>query len=698
MSDNTHPDLHGGDVTFPPDIDPIGDIRISEANPDKGEGLEVIDLGPDPPSDPRQNWILVPTSILTRTQKETPSEIEGEIAGYRSTIPLPFGTVRAPGKCTQIYYQNNYYYFVYCVSKGTVNEITKAYVDGVEHTLTTGADGRRFSNSVGTNSGNGISIYDGSQTGIDGDLYQLRFSANNYTEYTTSHNGYCYAVLTLHKFEVNNLPRVEILMNGLDTIWDPRQSGGSNVFTKNPALICAYLLTTHGISVNDTYLTEAADFSDEQIEGEARSQVSMLLQRPDLTINWLATLSAYGQFYVDLTLPEARLVVDKPRDPVFTVTPGMIVQGSTSFHKNVNQNLPDDVSVEYYSATDGENKGPIEAIGNIASPLIDFVRMPGFDTDGQAKRFGVYRHNSAVLTDMTWNGDLMNDAIGVSIGDVIMVTDRRYRINRKPFIVTARGVPEAGTYRVQCAEYQPNKYADSAQTEPAIDDYTLPDPYTVPSVSNVQVSSTEESVAGVVQVTATVSWDAPDWPHVGAYVLRVTNTTDSPERVVTEITCDKNCEQSYVLNLLGNTSYDFDVAVVSALGPIGSFVSASHTTVDDTSAPGTPVITDVIVHADFADPYIFFNTPNDADISYYEAEAEYQTIGSSPENWASEGGEFKRISGLGPDSSPGVYNPIALLWVQTDEYRFRVRAVDRSGNNGSWSDWFVLSPAATKNI
>ena len=482
-----HPDFEG-DVEILGDVDsPLGDADPID---DKGDGLTSFNLNQTKP-DPRRHWRLVPADTLNRTQRATPSEIRGEIAGYRSTIPIPYGTVRIPGKITAIYHQSGFYYFVFAVCVGPVTDINKCFWNGVEVTMSAIANGQYDGDLP--ESGD-INIYDGTQDYVDPKLALVNISG--FDGYTSTHEGYCYAAVQITSTLVEQLPRLEVELDGLAV---PGAGGSGSAFSTNPARILADLLSNTDYGAGQTMdwdsVDDAADYCDETLDGEKRFEMAMALQRPRTLPEWVGVISAYGSIYVDGTGSSVKFIVDKPRDSVATFGPGRIIQGSTSWSKNMGTRHPDDVVVEWYDVSTGQTKLAY-AIGNLSTPLEEFIRMPGFTTHSQAKRFAIQRLNQIRLRDLTYTVDVSNEGIELTIGDRIQLTDERWRIANKPFVVVGITIPSEGIYRLSLIEYQSNAYSDSVETAPVTDDYGLPHPSEIvpptparPTVQKIQSTS-----------------------------------------------------------------------------------------------------------------------------------------------------------------------------------------------------------------
>ena len=472
---------------------------------------------PAPQADPRNHWRLVPSDSLNRSQRPTQSELNGEIAGYRSSIAIPYGTVRLPGKITGIYHQSGNYYFVFAICLGTVTDISKAFWNGVEITTSATANGQY----AGTMPEAGeLNLYDGSQDYIDDKLLLVNIASSTGDQYTATHQGYCYAMVQIPDTLVDGMPRFEVLLDGLAV---PGAGGSGSAFSQNPARICADLLsnTTYGASqtMDWTTVDTAADYCDEQVGGENRSEFAMALQRPRPIPEWVGVISAYGSFYVDATGSTVKFIVDNPRDAVAHFGPGKIIEGSTSWVKDMGTRHPDDIEVEWQDASTGDTK-IASAIGELSSPLVDFIRMPGFTSHSQAKRFAIQRLNQIRLRDLSYTLDVSNEGMEITIGDRVDITDDRWRVVNKPFICVGVTIPSEGIYRLSLIEYQPNAYSDAVETEPVIDDSSLPSPFTYPSTLTFtsNTASFEYSTTGDVQHYADITWVPPaDYPYITGY-------------------------------------------------------------------------------------------------------------------------------------------------------------------------------------
>ena len=505
--------------------DPLGDIDREDFYDDKGQGLESIPISVLP--DPRYTWRLVPTETINRVAKQLDTEIEGEVAGYRSTYAIPYGeSVRLVGKCSWIEYYQNHYYFVYQIAVGPISDVSKAFLDGVEVTLTASTiKTGRFDGTHPDNDG-WVHVYDGNQDEVDSFLGPIPITGDP-ANYVATHAGYVYAVYKRSKYFVNGLPSLEILVDGLE-VYDPR-GGGSTAVSSNPVLCAADLATntTYGAGDSVTYdsaFEAAADYCDDTFGGEKRYEIAIALQRPAPVPDWLGTFSAYGSFIIDGQGGDLKFVSDQPRDPIAHFGDGKLVEGSTRWVKDSGFTRPDDIEVEWEDEN-RQPKGPVAAKDpdeNAGTVLVDFLRMPGFRAHGQAKRYAQQRLAQQTVRDMVYHCEVTQEGIELSLGDVITITDRRWRISRKPFIVV--GVTAPGlTYKLELIEYQDSAYPTLTDPDPDNPDVDLPNPFDFPASLSAFAATRTYTISSEGDVNHIIEWEIynpTDYPYVTGYRIQ----------------------------------------------------------------------------------------------------------------------------------------------------------------------------------
>lgn len=634
--------------------------------------FEIVDTLPP---DPGSNSSLTRRSILNSVQEPVKHNLRGTIAGARSTIAVPYGLCRMPGKTTWWHFTNQKWYFVHCFGE-RVSTPTKLVVDGVDYSLTAQTSTGMWRAAFG---GGFYSVYNGDQDYVD----QLLLSLG--VDYTDTHAGFCYGVFVQDQNFLSAWPRVELVGQGQDAVYDPRLDGGNGdtAYTTNPALILADIIDRYTPLMLDWPSVEvAADYCDETVNGEKRSEFGFAFQRARKVEDWIAVLREYAYCYVINDGATVRFICDCARASVKSFGNNEVRLATTRWKKGDLNTTPANVEVEYFNATTGES-GQVTAVEDTGDE-IDFYNMPGFGSKQQAQLWAIRRYNKMTLRDLTGSLTVEAEGIEIDFGDRITVTDQRYSaISSKDVEVLDIAYPAPGVYQWQVIEYQPNAYTDTPQSQPALADTTLPDPFDIDSVA-VTVSATSTYNTETQTVVMDVSWDNPDFAYVDGYNVVVTDTDASPDRIDGTMTVSPRGKVTATFSgLQGGTNYSIKVTPFNLFSD-GFESSTTHTTADDTVAPGAPTnieVEKITLENSTGDFLIHFSPPSDKDIAEYQAEAEVSLTGAG--SWSSEGGaEFGA-----PGSSPLIYRAIALFYNNTYDYRVRVRAVDRSGNNGAWSAW-----------
>jgi DNA repair protein RadD len=238
----------------------------------------------------------------------------------------------------------------------------------------------------------------------------------------------------------------------------------------------------------------------------------------------------------------------------------------------------------------------------------------------------------------------------------------------KPFrIVGWTYEPSTGEVAVELQEENAFSYGwlwDYASTVPAVPDTTLIDPLTLPVPAAPSLTATTVLNADGAAVPAIeVAWSSP----AHAFVTNMEVQWREAAGVWVSMTVDVAVGRATISPAISGITYDVRTRHLAALARSGWSTTSSLAALADTTAPGAPEFPSAAGRAMGID--VAWVAPADLDVAYFELEERVDTTGSSWSQVATTGATRYARLGLAPG----------------DAKRYRVRAIDRSGNLGAWS-------------
>lgn len=226
--------------------------------------------------------------------------------------------------------------------------------------------------------------------------------------------------------------------------------------------------------------------------------------------------TAAGCFVVLDTFP-ARFIPDKDRAAVRTFSRSEFRTLRASRKSRFNR--PTVIQINYTRITGSvhETDQATYALPGVAGGtlprIVSAVDMPWVNRHSQADREAKERANK-LLNDIGFEGDAFDEALQVTHGDIIAISDADNGWSTKKFLVTAVQNPSPSQFAMSGFEVDVSNWSDDVVTAPASQNTTLPDPRVIPTVTALTVS---ESPISTTTAALNISWTAPVWPFVSDY-------------------------------------------------------------------------------------------------------------------------------------------------------------------------------------
>ena len=307
-----------------------------------------------------------------------------------------------------------------------------------------------------------------------------------------------------------------VIMEGLK-LYDPRISPNT-AYSTNPALALARILTDCGYSVDDTSLTEVADYCDEDVVGAPRWTVNLPIYDRANVGAWVQAFSQYATCVVDIVGGSAKLIADQPvtSSPAIlrALTSADIMEGSVKTTKVGTRDVPKQVTVMYRDE-DGTQRAAVAGAGDAGQRTR--LSLPGIQTYTMAKRHGTEVLNK-LQADLRHEHVAKDTALADAIGDLHSITYAAHGLSEKVMRLVGLTEIERGRWRRKYIEYDEGLYNDSVFQQPESPDTDLPSaskPPTGPTPVIVEELYTDETATTYSRMKVTFS--GTDWPYVANY-------------------------------------------------------------------------------------------------------------------------------------------------------------------------------------
>jgi hypothetical protein len=422
--------------------------------------------------------------------------------------------------------------------------------------------------------------------------------------------------------KLNAFPNISATVAGRK-VFDPRSN--TTVFSANPALCLADFITNDkfgaGRLVDQASLIDAANFCDEDVDGQRRKQIAIAFVESQKVEDIIAHMQAYtgcalwergGVYYFK---PLRRST------PSRLVSYGDMLQGSLKISRARLRDIPTDVGIAYTDVSVPENfqtrrqYAPRVATG--AGRRESVLAMPGITRPEQAARDALERQNqfTVATTELAWAA--FDPGMELQQAEVVTVQLPDYGINA-PFRLTRVADQGFGRWSIEAESYADSIYdgvaiVDPPPLNPGGMIPTLDPPVMVPPVNVREVSTLQGDGTWLSQLA--FDWARPTQAH-SAFQTTLYNVTNPAAQVVVDSrTTALPSFQSYPLAVGG--TYYLSVRAISPSGAVSNEVTSTPFTVVGKDVPPGDVPAFFAVEAG-GDVFMNWTRPTDPDLAGFE--------------------------------------------------------------------------------
>lgn len=331
--------------------------------------------------------------------------------------------------------------------------------------------------------------------------------------------GIVYSVIRMPASVTTGFPRITATVQGLK-VYDPRTA--LTAYSDNPALAIADLQTnaTYGAGgqVDWARVTTTANACDALVAAtEKRRTLGLAIDNVQPLNDWLEAMRAYAGCFLARNGALLTLIPDRPASSTFTFSEPAGTARISQVKRRSKRDTPTVVAVRYTDTSAlpwRDGLAYAYAAGVLAGTTpwkIRELALPGIQRFSQASREATEQLNKLFASDITFQIEGQDEALAVTIGDVITA------IANVAFggVTLARviGASSRGPGRpvFDCEIYSAAVYSDTVLTVIPPVDTTLPDPNNPPAP--VSLVLTEElyqvNAGGTYESRIKATWAAP---------------------------------------------------------------------------------------------------------------------------------------------------------------------------------------------
>ncbi len=448
------------------------------------------------------------SGMYKKTESPTYEKIELDNTSLQNyPVPVPYGLVRAAGNIIFKVSYSNVTQYVVAVGEGEISNIFNVNIDGnnlnnyvkddaVPHKLAdTGADDFGIKKSSWAKYLGGLN-----DDGSTPELSPLITDAEGNVLSPSARIAMVGSLKNTAYLSIFYRDPPDYRMQSATITYDIRgkivevYDGDAWVdeFSRNVSYIVRDLLTNarygRGLAasrINDASFISSGDHADETVDGEARFQLDLMLdkQRPvgDVLDEMLSTCAGY---FVE-SQGELKFKIDRAEGIIQSFDMDDIKNDSFSVNRTSIDDRPNRVIVEYteqrnpnrIGTAKSEDEEDISANGLREQKL----QLFGIRRFSQAARMARFYRMFAKLNVFRVQFGWKINAIQCEVGDVIGVTHRVMGWFNKPFRVWRIADEQSGDGVVNCVEYTAALYNDEGEMSEPGDSYsTLTDPNAAP--------------------------------------------------------------------------------------------------------------------------------------------------------------------------------------------------------------------------
>ena len=491
---------------------------------------------------------------------------------------------------------NNYLYIALVLAEGEVESVTDLYIDDLPST------DAKYSGLVSWN------VYLGTDDQTMPDTALLR-EANEFWTADHSLRGVAFlgVRLTWDEEAFSGIPDITAVVKGRK-LYDPRTT--TTVWSDNPALcIRDYLTNTRygkGLpvsAIDDVAIAAAANACDESVtlyDGGGSGKLfttNVVLDTSKSLFDNLNILLLGCRGFLPYSQGQYRLKIDGSRNSEFTFTTdtiigGIAIKGESKEDKfnrvtvkfpNPDANWQPDTAIWPPSGSTEETTYLAEDGGVLLHEEIELDAITNYYQARDLARVILLRSRNAITCAIKTT----SEALQLEVADVVSITHPTPGWTAKPFQVVGMQLAEDGTVDLALLEYDSTIYTWEEGTEQtAYPDTSLPDPFTVGTVSNITITETTSlGEDGTVIPTGFIQWDASYDNLVNNYELQYKLTSEADSEFKS-LFSSLNKYEFY--NAEVGVSVTIRIRAINSLNVKGAFTTATFTINGDTTAPNAP--------------------------------------------------------------------------------------------------------------
>jgi predicted phage tail protein len=491
---------------------------------------------------------------------------------------------------------NDYLYIALVLAEGEVESVTDLYIDDLPST------DAKYSGLVNWD------VYLGTDDQAMPDTALLR-EANEF--WTANHRlrGVAFLGVRLKWDEeaFAGVPDITAVVKGRK-LYDPRTT--TTVWSDNPALcIRDYLTNTRygkGLpvsAIDDVAIAAAANACEESVtldEGGGSGKLfttNVVLDTSKSLFDNLNILLLGCRGFLPYSQGQYRLKIDGSRSSEFTFTTdtiigGIAIQGESKEDKfnrvtvkfpNPDANWQPDTAIWPPAGSTEETTYLAEDGGVLLHEEIELDAITNYYQARDLARVILLRSRNAITCAIKTT----SEALQLEVADVVSITHPTPGWTAKPFQVVGMQLAEDGTVDLALLEYDSTIYTWEEGTEQtAYPDTSLPDPFTVGTVSNITITETTTlGEDGTVIPTGFIQWDASYDNLVNNYELQYKLTSEADSQFKS-LFSSLNKYEFY--NAEVGVSVTIRIRAINSLNVKGAFTTATFTINGDTTAPNAP--------------------------------------------------------------------------------------------------------------
>jgi len=446
-------------------------------------------------------------------------------------------------------------------------------------------------------------------------------------------DGKCHTVL--RRRSGRDTLNFKAMIRGLK-LFDPRTSPGTTVFSTNPALALARVLTDCGYTMDWTSVGDVADYCDNLLGSpqEKRWEFGLQIKSRQSLRDWVQTLAVYANCYVELQGGNAFLIADKPRSPNHTVSAADMLAGSVTVSRAGSRNVPQRVSVAYTPITE---TGPLADPPDVAlaetrtaetstsadAGTTSVLQLPGIQTYSRARRMATQIYNRS-RNDLALTYIGFDDGLARTVGDVGTITNAQFGLSAATMTLISNKPLDRGRWQREYIDYDASNYLDTLYTEPAYNQVILLNPNappTGPTPTLTEELFTDET--GTTYARMKIEFIGISWAYIQDYYVTAVGDDDLATVVYDGFVANAG---ALVTHTVYSAALIFDVTYT-----VNVYV---HSNTDAYGSPGTASLTSALSNNALLD----VGVTQDMHIYILDGDAKYattskQTLGSG-QTWA----------------------------------------------------------------